>query len=356
MEILIDSGLFKRTVLSMLQSSQRINVNIRVVDGFLVLQGMSSITDERKLLVPVTVYDVMSISATVEFDRTLELLNEIRNTRLIINQNKESEHLGTVTIQQEGFSYTTGILPEDEFQVHSSITEDSISIFKSKLQRVAKLHTALDSVAKILSVTPASVQFYQGAAYVQYSNIGLRLSATGMLDAAFAGDVYRRGLSVMIEPEGGKVVVTDWENTRTELSIINKEQRILQQLVLPRQYLQVEALQSISNKMDTAQFVTKVDITDYESIMSTLGKSVFRQLIEVTVTKGGLRFLVLNPKASLQLGSTEEKLLSIRMSNAHIAAICAVFKGKGFINVEKGSDYLCLKSQDTTMIISGLLY
>lgn len=355
MVITVNGLEFKHTILAMMQSSQKVNVNLRVENSILMLQGLSAITDERQLLVPIKVEALIGEGVTVEFDRSIELLKERSNVTIFVERNLASEHAGIVKIEQDGFSYTTDILPEEAFVLEYRQRE-MVGVNRNTFTKIARMHTALDSVSKLLSVVPANVQIYQQNLYIVYSNIAVRVKLNEMVDCAFAGDVFRRINAALIYSDSGKVDVSKDDSGLLIVKSKSSELQVDQMITAPTQYLSVETLDTISMKMNNVRYASRVYLPDYESVMSTIGKTKTKQMVDLSVTKDGLRFTVTSPKMFLDLGSLSERIFSTRISGAHITAICNVFKGCNVVEIGKGVECLCLQSGDTTLLLSGMIY
>ena len=282
---------------------------------------------------------------TVSLDQTLNLINE--KEMLTLRVQKEMFELS-----QKNFTYIATAIPESRIESDSlNVTSKDFVFCKSEFQRVVQETKTLDEVARGLANNIASIQVYNGNAYIYYSNTAL-ITKLNLPNCSIESGLARELYHILNRTEDCYYVKDDNKGV-FKIKVAENEA-----VTLPIQRTNYEMVYGVDNILSNMRNVTNINMQLYNNNLQIICKAYKQLQITLSICKEGLGLFIDNIKTQFSIGYTSESLCTITISIAQLIAIQKLFGNCSDVQIKRGDNCICLKQRNSekTLLIAGMLF
>lgn len=343
MFVRIPGDIFKTTILSLIQGSQKTSVNFLLRGNTLYLQTSGVLVDDKKI--NVTEYDSEdTCEITVNIDQTINLLNKEEMVDISVRGE-------VMEIRQESFKFSATKLPEERIDSDVFGKKKDVTLYTDELINYIHSTKALDEVSKILAVGMSPVHIHNGTAYLYYSNT-VYVNKLNLPNCAISSELIRKLVPVLGRSDNAKYLYDE------DAGLMYIDISTSEVVTLTIQRLNHQMVQGIKNIEVNLRDVGRISMVKYKDYMETICKAYKKLLIELSVCEDGIRLFVDNGNTKFDIGSKKGSLVSIKISTAQLLAIVRLFGSSSDVVIQRGDNSLCFAQQNSRkkLIIAGMLY
>lgn len=340
MFIRVSGAEFSKKLLGAIRSKKE-TVNFHLVGRTLYLQTLGLVSHNIRLNVLET--DMTELDASFVFDKVVSLINTKEDVILYL--------MGDILrAYQTNFEFSAVRSYEERMQNEAFSVDIKQSYSKVVLEEVVNDAKQMDGLARTLGVGYASLTFYNGYAYIKYSNMMMRwkVDFCNMSISIEAlrwliqktGDTHR----YLLDEESGTlyVYVSEDEVLTTKVNTCNMST--------------VEVFNKLDN--EGKEVIIQVLSSKYNSEIEMISKLYEKSLIDVSFCSNAeIKVYIDNMNTRFEYGSRANIVKSIRISTIQLFTMLKTL-GDGQTSVEIGENKLWLRqiARGKDLIVAGMIF